>query len=112
MSEMRRSRVLLSVALALVVVIAIVVVGIAAGGGSGDDGGSRTTAEPAAAPSDGAVPPDVASQLPPGFGECLTDQGVVIPEDATVNDIFHGGAVPPEVVNQCFQSLHQGGGAP
>jgi hypothetical protein len=54
----------------------------------------------------------VASQLPPGFAECLADQGVEIPEGASLNEIFHGGAVPPEVVNQCFERLHQGGGAP
>jgi hypothetical protein len=112
MSEMRRPRVLLSVALALVAVIAIVVVGIAVAGGGGEDGQSRTTPAPAAAPSDGAAPPGVASQLPPGFAECLADQGVDIPEGAGLNEIFHGGAVPPEVVNQCFERLHQGGGAP
>jgi hypothetical protein len=112
MSEMRRPRVLLSVALSLVAVIAIVVVGIAVAGGGGDDEESRTSPAPAAAPSDGAVPPGVASQLPPGFAECLADQGVDIPEGADLNEIFHGGAVPPEVVGQCFNALHQGGGAP
>jgi hypothetical protein len=112
MSEIRHPRALLSVALALVAVIAIVVVGIAAAGGGGDDGESSTSPEPAAAPSDGALPPDVASQLPPGFAQCLADQGVDIPEGAGLNEIFHGGAVPPEAVNQCFQRLHQGGGAP
>jgi hypothetical protein len=112
MSEMGRPRVLLSVALGLVAVIAIVVVGIAVAGGGGDDGGSSTSPAPAAAQGDGALPPDVASQLPPGFAGCLADQGVEIPEGATLNDIFHGGAVPPEVLNQCFQQLHQGGGAP
>jgi hypothetical protein len=105
-------RTAISVGAALVAVIAIVVVGIAVAGGGEDDGGSSTSPAPAAAPSDGAVPPDVASQLPPGFAECLADQGVDIPEGAGLNEIFHGGAVPPEVVNQCFQQLHQGGAAP
>jgi hypothetical protein len=111
MSEMRRPRALLTVALALVVV-AVVVVGIAVAGGGGDDGESSPTPAPAAAPSDGGAPPGVASQLPPAFAECLADQGVDIPEGAGLNEIFHGGAVPPEVVNQCFARLHQGGGAP
>jgi hypothetical protein len=105
-------RTAISVAVALVAVIAIVVVGgIAVAGGGGDDGESSTSPAPAAAPSDGAAPPSVASQLPPGIAECLADQGVDI-EGANLNEIFHSGAVPPEVLNQCFQRLHQGGGAP
>jgi hypothetical protein len=106
----RRTAIL--VAMALVAVIAMVVVGIAVAGGGGDDGESSTSAAPAAAPSDAAAPPGVASQLPPGFAECLADQGVAIPEGAGLNEVFHGGAVPPEVLNQCFQRLHQGGGTP
>jgi hypothetical protein len=105
-------RTVISVAVALLAVIAIVVVGIAIAGGGGDDGESSTTPAPAAAPSDGAAPPGVASQLPPGFAECLADQGVDIPEGADLNELFHGGAVPPEVLNACFGRLHQGGGAP
>jgi hypothetical protein len=105
-------RTAISVAAALVAVIAIVIAGIAVAGGGGDDGESSTSPAPAATPSDGAAPPGVASQLPPGFAQCLADQGVDIPEGADLNEIFHGGAVPPEVVNQCFERLHQGGGAP
>jgi len=106
-------RTAISVTVALLAVIAIVVVvGIAVAGGGGDDGESSRRPAPAAAPSDGAAPPGVASQLPPGFAECLADQGVDLPEGAGLNEIFHGGAVPPEVVNQCFGRLHQGGGAP
>ena len=104
-------RTAIGVAVALVAVIAIVV-GIAVAGGGGDDGKSSTSPAPAAAPSDSAIPPDVASQLPPGIAECLADQGVDIPDDASPQEIFHGGAVPPEVLNECFGALHQGGGAP
>jgi hypothetical protein len=105
-------RTAISVAVALVAVIAIVVIGIAVAGGGGDDGESSTSPAPAAARGDGAAPPGVASQLPPGFAECLADQGVDIPERAGLNEIFHGGAVPPQVLNACFEALHQGGGAP
>jgi hypothetical protein len=104
-------RTAISVAVALVVLIAIVIVGIAVAGGGGDDGESSTSPAPAAAPSDGAAPPDVASQLPPGVADCLADQGVDL-EGADINEILHGGAVPPQVLNACFQALHQGGGAP
>jgi hypothetical protein len=105
-------RTAIAVAAALVALVAIVVVSIAVAGGGAEDGESSTSTAPAAAPSDGAAPPDVASQLPPGFADCLADQGVEIPEGASLNDIFHGGAVPPQAVEQCFQRLHQGGGAP
>jgi len=105
-------RTAISVAVALVAVIAIVVVGIAVAGGGDDDGESSTSPAPAAAPSEGAAPPDVASQLPPGIAECLADQGVDIPEGADLNELFHGGAIPPQVLAACFQALHQGGGAP
>jgi hypothetical protein len=101
----------ISVAVALVAVIAIVVVGIAVAGGGGDEETSTSPA-PAAAPSGGAPPADVASQLPPGIAECLADQGVDIPEGADLNELLHGGAVPPQVLAACFQALHQGGGAP
>jgi hypothetical protein len=94
-------RTAISVAVALLAVIAIVVVGIAVAGGGGDDGESSTSPAPAVAPSDGAIPPGVASQLPPGIAECLADQGVEIPEGASLNEIFHGGAVPPQVLSQC-----------
>jgi hypothetical protein len=105
-------RTAISVAVTLVAVIAIVVVvGIAVAGGGGDEETSSSPA-PAAAPSDGAAPPGVASQLPPGLAECLADQGVDIPEGAGLNEIFHGGAVPAQVLNACFEALHQGGGAP
>jgi hypothetical protein len=103
-------RTAISVAVGLVAVIAVVLVGIAVAGGGGDDEAGSGPA-PAAAPSGGAPPADVASQLPPGIAECLADQGVDL-EGADVNEIFHGGAVPPQVLNACFQALHQGGGAP
>jgi hypothetical protein len=105
-------RTAISVAVALLAVIAIVVVGIAVAGGGGDDGESSASPAPAAAPSDGATPPGVASQLPPGIAECLADQGVDIPEGADINEIFHGDAVPPEVLNACFGALHGGGAQP
>jgi hypothetical protein len=107
-------RTVISVAVALVAVIAIVAVGIAAAGGGGDDGESSTSPAPAAAPSDGAAPPGVLSGFPPEFIQCLADQGVDIQslEGIDPQEIFHGGAVPPEVMNACFGVIHGGGGAP
>jgi hypothetical protein len=106
-------RTAISVAVALVAVIAIIVVGIAVAGGGGDDGESSTSPAPAEAPGGGVTPPSAGGlQLPPGIAECLADQGVDIPEGADLNELLHGGAVPPQVLNACFQALHQGGGVP
>jgi hypothetical protein len=102
----RRPRALIALALALV---ALALVLAACGGG--DDGDPTTSPAPAEAPSGGAPPADVASQLPPGIAECLAAQGVDL-EGADINEIFHGGAVPPQVLNACFGALHQGGGVP
>jgi hypothetical protein len=102
----RRPRVFIAVALVLVALALM----LAACGG-GDEGETTTSPAPAAAPSDGAAPPGVASQLPPGIAECLADQGVDL-EGADINEIFHGDAVPPQVLNACFGALHQGGGVP
>jgi hypothetical protein len=106
MSEMRRPRALLSVALALVVVAAIVVVGIAAaGGGGGDDEGTTTTPAPSDAPSEGATPPS-PSALPPELVECFADQGFDLQSPTELH------SAPPQVVQECFGALHQGGGVP
>lgn len=93
---MRRPRAVISVALALVALVAIVVGGIALAG-SGDDGGTTTSPAPAEAPS-GATPPS-SGALPPELLECL---GVESP-----NEIH---SAPPQVVEECFGALHQGGG--
>jgi len=104
---MRRPPVVIALALALVAVVFV----LAACGG-GDDEEATPNPAPSEAPSGGATPPGVAGQLPPGIAECLADQGVDIPEDADINEIFHGDAVPPQVLNACFDALHQGGGGP
>jgi hypothetical protein len=113
---MKRPKVVLSVGVALVVLVAIVG-GIAIAGDSGDD--ERTSAAPATtrAPSDapgGSAAPQGLGAFPPQFLQCLKDQGVDVEkiESTDPNEIFHGGAVPPEVLNACFGVLHGGGGAP
>jgi hypothetical protein len=115
---MRRPKALLSVAAALVVLVAIVVGTIGIAGGSGDDEGKTATPAKNPAPSDApggsAAPPGALGRFPPQFIQCLEDRGVDVEslegEDPT--EIFHGGAVPPEVLNACFGVLHGGGGAP
>jgi hypothetical protein len=80
-------------------------------GGDDDDENTTTSPSPPAAQGGGAPPADVASQLPPGMAECLADQGVDL-EGVDIQQIFHGDAAPPEVLNACFNALHQGGAAP
>jgi hypothetical protein len=98
-------RTVISGAVALVVLVAIVLGGIAlAGGGNGEE--ATTSPAPAEAPSGGTTPPSADGlQLPPGIAECVADQGF----DVAPSELH---SVPPQVLNECFQALHQGDGAP
>jgi hypothetical protein len=82
-------------------------IALAKGGEGGDD--TTTVPAQAAAPSAGASPPaggsPSAASLPPGLAECLADQGINT-EGLSPQDIFHGGAVPTDVLNQCFESVY------
>jgi hypothetical protein len=73
--------------------------------GGGDD---KVTAspEPRDTPSDSAPSASGAGALPPEFLECMADQGF----DVSSADDVH--SAPPEVLQVCFGSLHEGGGAP
>lgn len=115
---MRRPKAVLSVAVALVVLVAIVVGGIAIAGSSGDDEGENatpaTTSPRSDPPGGSAAPPSGLGGFPPQFLQCLEDRGVDVEglEGQDPNEIFHGGAVPPEVLSACFGVLHGGSGAP
>jgi hypothetical protein len=102
---MRRPRAAIAVALA---VLALALM-LAACGGDDDDEGTTTSAAPSSEfppPSGSASPPSAGGlQLPPGIAECLADQGFDI-------DPSELHSVPPEVLDQCFSALHEGGGAP
>jgi hypothetical protein len=112
MSEVRRPRAVLSVALALFVLVAIVVGGLAIAGDGGDDEG--TTATPTTTPatsrarSESAGPPSLGA-LPPAFVQCLADQGVDVESitSESLVDVIHSPSG-----SACFGVLHQGGGAP
>ena len=111
---MTRPKAMLSAAVALVVLVAIVVGGLAIAGDSGDDEGTSgttptTTPAPSEAPDGSSAQPGLGG-FPPQFIQCLTDRGVDI-EGEDPQELFHGGAVPPQVLNACFGALH-GGGAP
>lgn len=97
---MRRPRVVIAVALALAALALI----LAACGG-GDDEDPTTSPAPTEAPSGGATPPSPGA-LPPGIAECIADQGF----DLESPDELH--SVPEQVLQACFNALHQGGGVP
>lgn len=104
---MRRPRAVVVVPLVLVVVIAIVLGGIALAGG----GDEETTTNPGPrdgveAPTDTTAPPSDPSGLPPDFVKCMAEQGF---EVSSPDDIH---AAPPQVLQTCFATLHQGGGGP
>jgi hypothetical protein len=107
---MRRPKALLSVAAALVMLIAIVVGGIAISGGNRNDEGKTATPAQSDPPDASAAPPGGLGGFPPQFVQCLEDRGVDVDslEGEDPNAIFHGGAVPPQVLNDCFGALHGG----
>jgi hypothetical protein len=84
------------------VATALLVVGLAVVGCGGDDkadsGGPAETATPSSAPN--------AVGLPPEFVACMADQGYEI---ESADDIH---SAPQSVLQLCFGSLHEGGGAP
>jgi hypothetical protein len=98
----RRPRALIVIALALV---ALALVLAACGGG--DDGETKTTTSPAPSesPSGGATPPS-SGALPPQLVDCFADKGFDIESSADIH------SAPPQVVQECFGALHQGGGGP
>jgi hypothetical protein len=100
MSELKRPRALIAVAL-LVALVAIVVGGIALAGGGGDEE-TTTSPAPSEAPSAGAAPSPGA--LPPEFVECMADRGFDIESSADIH------SAPPQVLQECFG--HSGGVGP
>jgi hypothetical protein len=106
---MRRPRAILSVALALVVLVAIVVGGIAIAGGGGDDENREANPPASEAPlggGGGSTAPPSPGALPPQLFQCFADKGYEIESPADIH------SAPPQVVQECFGVLHQGGGAP
>jgi hypothetical protein len=93
---------------ALVVLVVIVLAAIAAPGG----GDNEPTTNPAPrdgveAPTETTTPsPGDPSSLPPEFVKCMADQGFNVDSP----DDIH--AAPPQVLQTCFGTLHQGGGTP
>jgi hypothetical protein len=54
----------------------------------------------------GRTTPPSPSALPPELLECFADKGYEIASPTEIH------SAPPQVVQECFGALHQGGGAP
>jgi hypothetical protein len=89
--------------------IAAVVIGLALSSCGGDDKNATTSPAPpdtVETPSESAPPGSSPGALPPEFLECMADQGF----DISSSDDIH--SAPTQMLQACFGSLHQGGGAP
>jgi hypothetical protein len=71
----------------------------------GDDEGATTSPTPAETRNREAAPPS-PSGLPPQLVECFKDRGFDLESPAEIH------SAPPQVVQECFGALHQGGGQP
>jgi hypothetical protein len=72
--------------------------------GGGDEETSTTPTPSVEAPSGGVEPPNDLGALPPGFVECMAEQGYKIESSADIH------SAPPAVLQACFGASHQGGG--
>jgi hypothetical protein len=88
----RRARAVIALALALPALTAC----------GGDE--EQTTATPAPTKTPARSAPPSPGALPPEFIECMAERGFEV-ESA---DEIH--SAPPQVLQECFASLHQGGG--
>jgi hypothetical protein len=89
--------------------VGAVVIGLALASCGGD--GKKATTSPAPpdtveTPREGAPPGGSPEALPPEFLECMADQGF----DISSPDDIH--SAPTQMLQACFGSLHEGGGAP
>jgi hypothetical protein len=96
----RRVRAVIALALTLVAVVLV----LAACGGD-DDEETATSPAPTESPSGGATAPSLGA-LPPELVECYADKGYEIESPTDIH------SAPPQVVQECFGVLHQGGGVP
>jgi len=101
----RRPRAFIALALALVALALV----LAACGGGDDEENKEATPPPSEAPlgdGGGSTAPPSPGALPPELLECFADKGYEIVSPAELH------SAPPQVVQECFGALHQGGGAP
>ena len=88
------------------VTIGVAVIGLALSSCGGDDKKAVTSPAPRDAVETPEPPASAPGALPPEFVECMAEQGF----EVTSSDDIH--SAPMRVLQMCFGSLHDGGGAP
>jgi hypothetical protein len=88
--------------IALSLAVVALSLALAACGGSDNDETTTTSPAPSAAPSEASPDPNV-SALPPGFVECMADQGIDLEAEPDLSAAIHS----PEG-DRCFGELHGG----
>jgi hypothetical protein len=97
----RRRGTLIALGLAPALALALVMLAVTLAACGGDDDETTTSPSPSVeAPSGGVPPSGDLDGLPPGFVECMADQGY---ETESSEDVH---AAPPEVLQACFGSGH------
>ncbi len=101
---MRRARMVMAGVLTLVALAR------AAWGGGDEEEDKKATPPPSESPSGGggggATAPSTPPQLPPELVKCYEKRGYKVESPADIH------SAPPQVVQECFAALHQGGEAP
>jgi hypothetical protein len=91
-----------AIAVALALLALALIPGACGGDNNDDDEGTATTPAPTQRPDSGATPPSPGA-LPPELLECFADKGYDVESPAEIH------SAPPQVVQECFAALHQGG---
>jgi hypothetical protein len=86
--------------------IGALAIGLVLAGCGGGDEEATTTPAPTETPGESAPPTGSPGALPPEFVQCMADRGF----DVSSPDDIH--EAPPQVLQACFGSLHEGGAAP
>jgi hypothetical protein len=88
------------IVVALVLALTALALTLGACGGDDDEATTMSTAPSAGAPSGGTRPSGDLGALPPGFVECMRQQGYEITSSADIH------SAPPEVLQACFGATH------
>jgi hypothetical protein len=86
--------------------VALVVLALVLGACLGSDDEEPTPSPPPAESRNGDAAPPSPSGVPPELLECFADRGYDLKSPAEIH------SAPPQVVQECFGLLHQGGGQP
>jgi hypothetical protein len=93
-------------ALALALTALTLLLAACAGGDDEENQANPPASEAPLGDGGGSTTPQSPGALPPELLECFADKGYEIDSPTRIH------SAPPQVVEECFGALHQGGGAP